>query len=172
MVSSTRRYQYRTLIHGRCIEGSYGSLPIPVRAACDKLSTRIEANPDKFLRIEYIQHWIEARTRVAKLIGADTDECVLVNNTSHGISTILRNFEWHEGDIIIGSRSRITILKFPYLLLFPFPMKQRTQLIMPCPERLGISEISHHTHKYLHSIFSSQPHMQIYWKTGENISAE
>lgn len=102
----------------------------------------------------------------------DTDECVLVNNTLHGISTILRNFEWHEGDIIIGSRSRITILKFPYLLLFPFPMKQRTQLIMPCPERLGISEISPHTHKYLHSIFSSLPHMQIYWKTGENISAE
>ncbi|KAG2065749.1 PLP-dependent transferase [Suillus decipiens] len=48
-----------------------------------------------------IHHWIEARTRVAKLIGADTDECVLVNNTLHGINTIIRNFEWHEGDIII-----------------------------------------------------------------------
>lgn len=81
--------------------GSYGSLPKPVRVACDKLNTRIEANPDKFLRIECIHHWIEARTRVAKLIGADVDECVLVNNTLHGISTILRNFEWHEGDIII-----------------------------------------------------------------------
>ncbi|KAG2131801.1 pyridoxal phosphate-dependent transferase [Suillus clintonianus] len=85
--------------------GSYGSLPMPVRVACDKLSTRIESNPDKFLRIECIHHWIEARTRVARLIGADTDECVLVNNTLHGISTILRNFEWHEGDIIIGTNT-------------------------------------------------------------------
>lgn len=81
--------------------GSYGSLPMPVRVACDKLSARIEANPDKFLRIECVHHWIEARTRVAKLIGANTDECVLVPNTLHGINTILRNFEWHEGDIII-----------------------------------------------------------------------
>jgi selenocysteine lyase/cysteine desulfurase len=49
---------------------------------------------------------------VAKLIGAETDECVLVNNTSHGIATVLRNFEWNEGDIIIGSKSRVTVLKF------------------------------------------------------------
>ncbi|KAG1729659.1 pyridoxal phosphate-dependent transferase [Suillus paluster] len=82
--------------------GSYGSLPMPVRIACDKLATRIEANPDKFIRIECIHHWNEARTRVAKLIGAETDECVLVNNTTHGIATVLRNFEWHEGDVIIG----------------------------------------------------------------------
>ncbi|KAG2340189.1 PLP-dependent transferase [Suillus weaverae] len=69
---------------------SYGSLPMPARVACDKLSTRAE---DKFLRIEYVHHWIEAPTRVAKLIGADTDD------------TILRNFEWHEWDIIIGTNT-------------------------------------------------------------------
>lgn len=83
--------------------GSYGSLPMPVRIACDKLSARVEANPDRFMRIDCIHHWIEARTRVAKLIGAETDECVLVNNTSHGVTTVLRNFEWNEGDIIIGT---------------------------------------------------------------------
>ncbi|KAG1720564.1 pyridoxal phosphate-dependent transferase [Suillus occidentalis] len=85
--------------------GSYGSSPIPVRVACDKLSTHIKTNPYKFLCVEYIQHWIKACTRVAKLIGADTDECVLVNNTLYGISTILCNFEWHKGDIIIGKQS-------------------------------------------------------------------
>jgi selenocysteine lyase/cysteine desulfurase len=87
---------------------------MPVRVACDKLSARIEANPDRFMRIDCIHHWNEARTRVAKLIGAETDECVLVNNTSHGITTVLRNFEWNEGDIIIGSRLRITALKFSH----------------------------------------------------------
>jgi hypothetical protein len=60
---------------------------------------------------------------MVKLIGADPDECVLVNNKLHGISTIVHNFEWHEGDIIVGCKSIISILKFPYLLLFPFPMK-------------------------------------------------
>ncbi|KAG1822027.1 pyridoxal phosphate-dependent transferase [Suillus subaureus] len=83
--------------------GAYGSLPMPVRVACEKLSARIEANPDRFVYKEGIHHWNEARTRVAKLIGAETDECVLVNNTSHGIATVLRNFEWNEGDIIIGT---------------------------------------------------------------------
>jgi len=172
MVSSARRYRYCTLIHGRCIEGSYGSLPKPVRVVCDELSTRIEANPDKFLRIGYIHHWIEARSRLAKLIGADTDECVLVNNTLHGINTILRNFEWHEGDIIIESRSRINILQFLHSLLFPFHIKQRPQLITPCPERSSILKIFHRIRKYPHSISSSLPHTRIYWKTGENISAE
>ncbi|KAJ8588457.1 PLP-dependent transferase [Rhizopogon salebrosus TDB-379] len=83
--------------------GSYGSLPMPVKAVCDDFTTRIEANPDKFLRIEGIDYLNAGRARVASLIGAETDECVLVNNTSHGITTILRNFEWHAGDIIIGA---------------------------------------------------------------------
>ncbi|OJA16494.1 hypothetical protein AZE42_12606 [Rhizopogon vesiculosus] len=83
--------------------GSYGSLPKPVGAVCDALTAHIEANPDKFIRIECIDHWNEARARLANLIGAETDECVLVNNTTHGITTVLRNFEWNEGDIIIGT---------------------------------------------------------------------
>ena len=45
---------------------------------------------------------IHTRTRLAKFIEAgDTDEVVLVPNASHGINTILKNFDWHEGDIII-----------------------------------------------------------------------
>lgn len=145
---------------------------MPVRVACDKLSARVEANPDRFMRIDCIHHWNEARTRVAKLIGAETDECVLVNNTSHGITTVLRNFEWNEGDIIIGGRSRITALKFSHSC-YPFSLTQQlARLTVLCPERLGILEILHHTHKCPHFISSSLPHMRRYWRIGENMSAE
>ena len=43
------------------------------------------------------------RARVAKLIGAETDEVVFVPNATHGVNTVLRNFEWHEGDVLIDS---------------------------------------------------------------------
>ncbi|KAH7915673.1 pyridoxal phosphate-dependent transferase [Hygrophoropsis aurantiaca] len=83
--------------------GSYGSVPLPVKAVLDDLAAQIEANPDKYIRIQNLAHQTEQRERLAKLIGADADECVVVNNTSHGLATVLHNFEWHEGDIIIGT---------------------------------------------------------------------
>jgi selenocysteine lyase/cysteine desulfurase len=99
---------------------------MPVKAVCDDFTTRIEANPDKFLRIEGIDYLNAGRARVASLIGAETDECVLVNNTSHGITTVLRNFEWHAGDIIIGGRSRITIIWVLSDSCYRFPYKTAT----------------------------------------------
>ncbi|KAG9315187.1 pyridoxal phosphate-dependent transferase [Chiua virens] len=83
--------------------GSYGALPLPVRAYCDKLTDQIESNPDKFIKIDYIHHLNRVRQRVAKLVGAETDECVIVNNTSHGIATILHNFTFNEGDVLVGT---------------------------------------------------------------------
>jgi hercynylcysteine S-oxide lyase len=82
--------------------GSYGSLPIPVKAACDRWASQIEVNPDLFFRRRYQPLLVSVRERLAELIGANTDECVMVPNTSHGLNTVLRNFEWHHGDIIIG----------------------------------------------------------------------
>ena len=45
---------------------------------------------------------ITARQKVADLIGAKLDEVVLVLNASTGINTILRNFDWEEGDIVFA----------------------------------------------------------------------
>ncbi|KAF9223652.1 PLP-dependent transferase [Gyrodon lividus] len=83
--------------------GSYGSLPLPVRAVCDKLTDQVESNPDIFIRINIINYMTRVRERVAKFIGANTDECVIVNNTSHGIATVLRNFIFNKGDILLGA---------------------------------------------------------------------
>ncbi|KZT19038.1 PLP-dependent transferase [Neolentinus lepideus HHB14362 ss-1] len=83
--------------------GAYGSLPLPVATECAKISAEIEACPDRFLRLTYQGRLEHARSLVANLIGAEVDECVMVPNATHGLNTILRNFEWHEGDIIIGA---------------------------------------------------------------------
>lgn len=62
----------------------------------------MESNPDKFIKISYIHYLNRVRERVTKLIGADTDECVIVNNTSHGLATIVGNLIFNEGDIVVG----------------------------------------------------------------------
>ena len=47
-------------------------------------------------RVNYVDH---VREHVAKIIGAETGECVFVPNTSHNIATILRDFVFNESDI-------------------------------------------------------------------------
>jgi selenocysteine lyase/cysteine desulfurase len=83
------------------LPGSYGSLPNLVREAADKLTTLVERNPDKFMRFTSLPLLTHVRERLAKFIGAETDEVVLVPNASHGINTVLKNFEWQQGDILI-----------------------------------------------------------------------
>ncbi|TFY57881.1 hypothetical protein EVG20_g8371 [Dentipellis fragilis] len=83
--------------------GSYGSLPLPVSAACDAISRKIESNPDRFMRLELAGLLLTAQTRIANFINADPDELVFVPNASHGIHTVLWNFDWNEGDIIVGT---------------------------------------------------------------------
>ncbi|THU90144.1 PLP-dependent transferase [Dendrothele bispora CBS 962.96] len=86
--------------------GSYGSLPSPVLDAIKPIAALAEANPDKFHRFEYIPMLAEVRRRLASLMSekegdVSVDEVVCVPNASHGISTVLRNFIWEEGDIVI-----------------------------------------------------------------------
>ncbi|KAI3612045.1 aminotransferase family protein [Moniliophthora roreri] len=86
--------------------GSYGSCPIPVLDATKPIATLSEANPDLFHRLAYMPMLIEARKKAAKLIGVvDPDELVFVPNASHGVSTVLRNFIWEEGDILISTNT-------------------------------------------------------------------
>lgn len=85
------------------ILGSYGSIPVPVSEACKIIADEVECNPDKFMRLTYEALWIRCRERVASLIGADVDECVLVPNATHGINTVLENLDWNKGDVIIKS---------------------------------------------------------------------
>lgn len=63
------------------------------------------------MRLTYQELLINTRERLADFIGADDkDEVVLVPNASHGINNVLRSFEWQEGDILIGSGSRLYVI--------------------------------------------------------------
>ncbi|KAF8999306.1 pyridoxal phosphate-dependent transferase [Cyathus striatus] len=85
--------------------GTFGTTPIPVLQAANTLSDQIETNQDLFHKLSYMPLLKSAREQVAKLIGARTDEVVFVTNASMGVTTILRNFEWEEGDVIIVSNT-------------------------------------------------------------------
>lgn len=86
------------------ILGAFGALPTPVHRACTVLADHIEANPDKFVRLEYHHLLLSVRERLAKFIGAQTDECVLVRNASSAAATVLHNLAWRDGDIIVPGR--------------------------------------------------------------------
>ncbi|EPS93523.1 hypothetical protein FOMPIDRAFT_1170445 [Fomitopsis schrenkii] len=83
--------------------GSYGALPLPVMFKCQELTVLAERNPDKFHRLTYMAMQQEARQRVADLVGVEHDELVLVPDATQGINTVLRNFEWKEGDVIVDA---------------------------------------------------------------------
>ncbi|KDQ26330.1 hypothetical protein PLEOSDRAFT_159747 [Pleurotus ostreatus PC15] len=87
-------------IHGASV-GSFGSVPIPVQAECDRLAREIERNPDLFHRFTHYNIQAQVRELIAPLIGAQADECVIVPNATLGVNTVLRNIEWERGDIII-----------------------------------------------------------------------
>lgn len=69
--------------------------------AAEELSLKIEANPDLFMRLRYQPILNGVREKLANLIGANVNECVLVTNATLAINTILRNFDWEEGDTVI-----------------------------------------------------------------------
>lgn len=81
--------------------GSYGSLPRPVKEYCDAINEEAEARPDLLYRLEHQGRLLQARERVAKLIGARTEETVLVPNSSSGLNVVLQNFDLKEGDILL-----------------------------------------------------------------------
>ncbi|KAJ6492811.1 PLP-dependent transferase [Mycena vitilis] len=81
--------------------GSYGSLPLPVLSACNKLTMQVESNPDLFVKMDQTNLITKCRAQVARFVGAKTDEIVLVRNASHGLNIIMRSFEWNAGDVIV-----------------------------------------------------------------------
>ena len=55
------------------------------------------------MRLHYDPLLHTVRTKLASFIHADTDEVVLVPNATHGVNTVVRNLDWREGDIVVGS---------------------------------------------------------------------
>ncbi|KAJ7594486.1 PLP-dependent transferase [Mycena floridula] len=82
--------------------GSYGTTPKPVQDACTELGLLVETNPDLFCRFTYPSMLVTVRKRLADFLKVpDIDEIVMVPNASHGLNTVLWNFLFEEGDVLI-----------------------------------------------------------------------
>ncbi|KAH9945382.1 PLP-dependent transferase [Epithele typhae] len=108
--------------------GSYGSVPLPVTYAAIELGSVIEANPDRFMRFDAKPLLDKSREAVAKFIGAETDEVVFVSNATHGINSVLRNFEWHAGDVLLGASTTFSAVTQTMQFLADGPVHARPAL--------------------------------------------
>ncbi|KAK7037591.1 hypothetical protein VNI00_011083 [Paramarasmius palmivorus] len=81
--------------------GSFGALPYSIQKTYNSITEEVERNPDLFIRRKLGAHVSRIRRRLAVLVDADDDECVIIPNATHGIYVILQSISWSEGDILI-----------------------------------------------------------------------
>lgn len=77
--------------------------PTHVHAAARGIAVRAWHHEERERLTKCIVGYYLYRGLLADFIGAKEDEVVLVPNATHGLNTVLRNFEWREGDILLGS---------------------------------------------------------------------
>lgn len=83
--------------------GSYGTHPREIRDVLRYYQDRAEARPDDFVRYQYRAHLLrESRQVLAEYLDIQAECCVYIPNASTGIDTILHNFDYKPGDVIIG----------------------------------------------------------------------
>ncbi|ESK85204.1 aminotransferase family protein [Moniliophthora roreri MCA 2997] len=81
--------------------GSFGALPHTIQKVYNTVTEEVERNPDHFIRRKLGIHVAEVQKRLAALVGAGEDECVVIPNVTHGIFVILRSMAWSEGDVLV-----------------------------------------------------------------------
>ncbi|KAI5862035.1 putative aminotransferase family protein [Durotheca rogersii] len=82
--------------------GSYGTVPKSVRATHVALEAEVDAAPDPFISLDFYGRLAEQRALAARVLGAaDPDEVVFVPNATTGTDTVLKNFEWQDGDTVL-----------------------------------------------------------------------
>ena len=81
--------------------GSFGACPKPVLEAQAALRARLEREPVHFMAREWEDRMDEARTALARFVGADPDAIALVTNATMGVNTVLRSLTFSPGDEIL-----------------------------------------------------------------------
>ena len=81
--------------------GSFGAMPLTVRAEQDRWRRRIEANPSRFFRVEYQDAVDEAREVLAGFVDAHASSLVFVPNATTAINGVLSSLELRAGDEVI-----------------------------------------------------------------------
>ena len=81
--------------------GSFGTFPSSVRDRQRTLRDETEARPDTSIRFAYPGLLRQAREAVAPLLGAATDEVVLLPNATTAINIVLRNLCQRENVVVL-----------------------------------------------------------------------
>jgi selenocysteine lyase/cysteine desulfurase len=87
------------------LTGSYGSPPLCVLEAKEKMSRKMDSAIDIFIRRKLEPMLVEVRKQLAPIINAELDELVLVPNATHGVNTVAMNIDWKDGDVIVVCES-------------------------------------------------------------------
>ncbi|KAI1420959.1 aminotransferase family protein-like protein [Xylaria sp. FL1777] len=81
--------------------GSYGTYPSSVREAHAALRAEVEAAPDRFIVLDWPTRLRESRAAIANILNCETDDLVLVPNSTTGSDTVFKNLKWEPGDVIL-----------------------------------------------------------------------
>jgi isopenicillin-N epimerase len=81
--------------------GSYGACPTVVLDAQTALRADMEAEPVRFLSSERTQRLDDARTRLARFVGAPAEDMAFVPNATTGVNSVLRSLPLESGDEIL-----------------------------------------------------------------------
>ena len=81
--------------------GSFGATPKPVLQAQFQYQVEMESNVDRFKRYETYKLLTRTREALAKLIQADPNDVVIVENSITGVNSILRSLRCGPDDYIL-----------------------------------------------------------------------
>lgn len=81
--------------------GAFGACPLPVLEAQQQLREQLEREPLRFFEREFEPLLDEARTALARFIGADIGGLVFVPNATTGVNCVLRSLHFNPGDELL-----------------------------------------------------------------------
>ena len=81
--------------------GSFGARLNSVAHEQERWRQRLEKQPMRFLLDEYLPRLDEARSVLAELVGAQSEDLVFVPNATYGVNSVLRSWSLKPGDEIL-----------------------------------------------------------------------
>jgi hypothetical protein len=87
------------------------------QASAQEWERKVELNPDKWFRYDYVGFMDSLRERVAAFVGARKEDIVFVPNASHGINAVLRSLKLKAGEKILylNTAYRMVVNTIDYL---------------------------------------------------------